>query len=31
MAPRPKKRLDHVRDAIRLTHDSRHTEDAYVT
>jgi Phage integrase, N-terminal SAM-like domain len=31
VAPRPKTRLDHVRDAIRLTHDSRHTEEAYVT
>jgi hypothetical protein len=31
MAQRPKTRLDHVRDAIRLTHDSRHTEEAYVT
>jgi hypothetical protein len=30
MAPRPKKRLDHVHDAIRLKHDSRHTEEAYV-
>jgi integron integrase len=31
MEPRPKKRLDHVRDAIRLKHYSRHTEEAYVT
>jgi integrase len=31
MAQRPKKRLDHVRDAIRLKHYSRHTEEAYVT
>jgi integrase len=31
MAQRPKKRLDHVRDAIRLTHDSRHTEEASVS
>jgi len=31
MAQRPKKLLDHVRDAIRLTHDSRHTEEASVT
>jgi site-specific recombinase XerD len=31
MAPRPKKRLDYVRHAIRPTHDSRHTEEAYVT
>src|SRR5919109_1794268 len=31
MAPRPKQRLDHVRDAIRLTHDSRPREEAYVT
>ena len=30
MAQRPKKRLDHVRDAIRLKHYSRHTEEAYV-
>ena len=26
----PKKLLDQVRDAIRLKHDSRRTEDAYV-
>jgi integron integrase len=31
MAQRPKKLLDHVRDAIRLKHYSRHTEEAYVT
>jgi integrase len=31
MEPRPKTRLDHVRDAIRLKHYSRHTEQAYVT
>ena len=31
MEPRPKTRLDYVRDTIRLTHDSRHTEPAYVT
>jgi site-specific recombinase XerD len=31
MEPRPKKLLDHVRDAIRLKHYSRHTEQAYVT
>jgi Phage integrase, N-terminal SAM-like domain len=31
MEQRPKKLLDHVRDAIRLKHYSRHTEDAYVT
>jgi integron integrase len=31
MAQRPKKLLDHVRDALRLKHYSRHTEDAYVT
>jgi Phage integrase, N-terminal SAM-like domain len=31
MQQRPKKLLDHVRDAIRLKHDSRHTEHAYVT
>jgi site-specific recombinase XerD len=31
MEPRPQTRLDHVRDAIRLTHDSRHTEEASVT
>jgi Phage integrase, N-terminal SAM-like domain len=28
---RPKKLLDHVRDAIRLKHYSPHTEHAYVT
>jgi hypothetical protein len=28
--PRPKKRLDRVRDAIRLKHSSRHTEHASV-
>src|SRR5687768_9711342 len=27
----PKKLLDHVHDAIRLKHYSRHTEQAYVT
>jgi hypothetical protein len=31
METRPKKRLDHVRDAIRLKHYSLHTEHAYVT
>jgi hypothetical protein len=31
MAQCPRKRLDHVRDAIRLTHDSRQTEEASVT
>jgi hypothetical protein len=31
MEPRPKKLLDHVRDAIRLKHYSLHTEQAYVT
>jgi site-specific recombinase XerD len=31
MEQRPKKRLDHVRDAMRLKHYSRHTEQAYVT
>jgi integron integrase len=31
MEPRPKKLLDHVRDAIRLKHYSLHTEHAYVT
>jgi len=31
MEPRPKKRLDHVRDAIRLKHYSLHTEQASVT
>jgi integron integrase len=31
MQQRPKKLLDHVRDAIRLKHYSRHTEQAYVT
>jgi integrase len=31
MQQRPKKLLDHVRDAIRLKHYSRHTEEAYVT
>jgi hypothetical protein len=31
MEQRPKKLLDHVRDAIRLKHYSRHTEHAYVT
>jgi integrase len=31
MEPRPKKLLDHVREAIRLKHYSRHTEQAYVT
>jgi integron integrase len=31
MEQRPKKLLDHVRDAIRLKHYSRHTEQAYVT
>jgi integron integrase len=31
MEQRPKKLLDHVREAIRLKHDSRHTEDASVT
>jgi site-specific recombinase XerD len=31
MEQRPKKLLDHVCDAIRLKHDSRHTEEAYVT
>jgi Phage integrase, N-terminal SAM-like domain len=31
MAPRPKKLLDHVRDAIRLKSSSRHTEEASVT
>ena len=29
MEQRPKKLLDHVRDAIRLKHYSRHTEQAY--
>jgi len=28
--PRPEKRLDQVRDAIRLKHYSYHTEQAYV-
>jgi hypothetical protein len=31
MAHRPKKLLDQVREAIRLTPDSRRTEQAYVT
>jgi integron integrase len=31
MEPRPNKLLDHVRDAIRLKHYSRHTEEAYIT
>jgi integron integrase len=31
MEPRPKKLLDHVRDAIRLKHYSLHTEQACVT
>jgi Phage integrase, N-terminal SAM-like domain len=31
MEPRPKKRLDHVRDAIRRKHYSLHTEHASVT
>jgi hypothetical protein len=31
MAPRPKQWLDHGRDASRLTHDSRHTEEASIT
>jgi hypothetical protein len=31
MEPRPKTRLDHVRDAIRLKHYSLHTEHASVT
>ena len=31
MEQRPKKLLDHVREAIRLKHYSRHTEQAYVT
>ena len=31
MEQRPKKLLDHVRDASRLKHYSRHTEQAYVT
>jgi hypothetical protein len=31
MEQRPKTRLDHVRDALRLTHYSRHPEQAYVT
>jgi len=31
MEQRPKKLLDHVRDAIRLKHYARHTEQAYVT
>jgi hypothetical protein len=31
MAPRPKQRLDRVREAIRRKHYSRHTEDASVT
>jgi integrase len=31
MEQRPEKLLDHVREAIRLKHDSRHTEDASVT
>jgi Phage integrase, N-terminal SAM-like domain len=31
MEQRPKKLLDHVRDAIRLKHYSRHTEHAYIT
>ena len=31
MEPRPKTRLDHVRDAIRLKHDSLHTEHTSVT
>ena len=31
MEQRPTKLLDHVRDAIRLKHYSRHTEHAYVT
>jgi hypothetical protein len=31
MEPRPKKRLDHVRAAIRLMHYSRHPEHASVT
>jgi integrase len=31
MEQRPKKLLDHVRDAIRLKHYSWHTEEAYVT
>jgi Arc/MetJ-type ribon-helix-helix transcriptional regulator len=30
-AQRPKTRLDYVRDAIRLIHDSRHREEASVT
>ncbi|MGH8064661.1 MAG: phage integrase N-terminal SAM-like domain-containing protein [Candidatus Entotheonellia bacterium] len=31
MEPRPKKLLDHVRDAIRLKHYSIRTEESYVT
>jgi hypothetical protein len=31
MAQRPQKLLDHVREAIRLKHDSLHTAQAYVT
>jgi integrase len=31
MEPRPKTVLDHVRDAIHFTHDSRQTEEASVT
>jgi len=31
MEPRPKKRLDHVRDAIRRKHYLLHTEHASVT
>jgi hypothetical protein len=31
MEQRPKKLLDHVRDATRIKHDSLHTEAAYVT
>ena len=31
MEQRPKKLLDHVRDAIRLKHDSMRTEESYIT
>lgn len=30
MENRPKKRLDQVHDAIRVKHDARNTEQAYV-
>ena len=31
MEPRPKTRLDHGREALRLTHEARHPEHASVT